>query len=187
MVTGKTTVWQLCMGQWTMWKLGSRWNYDNAMLWSRPTGGECSLDSLDRKKPIICAAPPALAIIAWYRTARVSGPACRRAVVSFGEMLFSLLHVTNLHSSSCISWQYLILYSRAHLVQLLLGGGEPEVLVVCDDLERVGAARHRVGRALVGLRRPAHRACNIVRFYTSQISIFQHVNHHSTLFIYIFL
>ena len=63
MVTGKTTVWQLCMGQWTMWKLGSRWNCDNAMLWSRAAGGECSLDSLDRKKPIICAAPPALAII----------------------------------------------------------------------------------------------------------------------------
>ena len=103
MVTGKTTVWQLCMGQWTMWKLGSRWNCDNAMLWSRAAGGECSLDSLDRKKPIICAAPPALAIIAWYRTARVSGPSCRRAVVSFGEMLFSLLLVTNLHSSSCIS------------------------------------------------------------------------------------
>ena len=130
------------------------------MLWSRAAGGECSLDSLDRKKPIICAAPPALAIIAWYRTARVSGPGCRRAVVSFGEMLFSLLHVTNLHSSSC-TYLVTILYSRAHLVQLLLGGGEPEVLVVCDDLERVGAARHRVGRALVGLRRPAHRACNI--------------------------
>ena len=63
MVTGKTTVWQLCMGQWTMWKLGSRWNCDNAMFWSRAAAGEGSQDSLDRKKPIICAAPPALAII----------------------------------------------------------------------------------------------------------------------------
>ncbi len=39
-------------------------------------------------------------------------------------------------------------YLRAHLLELLEGGGEAEVLVVGDDLERVGAALHGLGPAV---------------------------------------
>ena len=40
-------------------------------------------------------------------------------------------------------------YSRAHLVQLVFGGGKTQVLVVCDHLEWVCALGHGVGTALV--------------------------------------
>ena len=47
-----------------------------------------------------------------------------------------------------------ICHSRAHPVELLHGGGEPQVLVVGDHLQGVGAARHGLGAALRGVQRP---------------------------------
>ena len=45
--------------------------------------------------------------------------------------------------------------SRAHLLQLVDGGGEPEVLVSRHHLERVGAPGHGLGLAVAAWRRGA--------------------------------
>ena len=49
------------------------------------------------------------------------------------------------------------LHSRAHSVELLTRGGEPQVLVVGDHLERVRAARHGLRPALSRVEGPRHR------------------------------
>ena len=49
------------------------------------------------------------------------------------------------------------LYSRAHSVELLPRGGEPQVLVVGDHFERVRAARHGLRPALPRVEGPRYR------------------------------